>query len=256
LSTDPAVSDYVPQAPVNDEAKKHNQSLPGMGGVFNVVNFQLYHYAGNNPIKYTDPTGMELEEGADVSRQLEYLKGIVNSDYATKQDKANAARALRNEMRNEHPERFNLDDLFLGKDGNEKFMNEDLRDFLNTSDTGEDYTLNDMKASDGWVERKGKGRSEHQHGVKKGQLENRKFVNERDGREAVFQGDGTFKNLLIASGINKGTYNYAKDTSSWHSGWTAGGDHGRWDMNPFFRQWGYNSDLSFNIWASVFSRSV
>ncbi len=28
-----------------------------MGGVFNVVNFQLYHYAGNNPVKYTDPTG-------------------------------------------------------------------------------------------------------------------------------------------------------------------------------------------------------
>jgi hypothetical protein len=28
-----------------------------MGGVFNTVNLHLYHYAGNNPIKYTDPTG-------------------------------------------------------------------------------------------------------------------------------------------------------------------------------------------------------
>ena len=27
-------------APVNDEAKKHNENLPGMGGVFNVVNLQ------------------------------------------------------------------------------------------------------------------------------------------------------------------------------------------------------------------------
>ena len=44
-------------APVNDEAKKHNQNLPGMGGIYNTVNFHLYHYAGNNPIKYTDPTG-------------------------------------------------------------------------------------------------------------------------------------------------------------------------------------------------------
>jgi len=44
-------------APGNDEAKKHNEQLPGMGGVFNVVNFQLYHYAGNNPVKYIDPTG-------------------------------------------------------------------------------------------------------------------------------------------------------------------------------------------------------
>ena len=57
LSTDPAVSDYIPMAPTDDEARKHNQQLPGQGGIFNVVNFQLYHYAGNNPVKYTDPDG-------------------------------------------------------------------------------------------------------------------------------------------------------------------------------------------------------
>jgi hypothetical protein len=28
-----------------------------MGGVFNTVNLHLYHYAGNNPVKYTDPDG-------------------------------------------------------------------------------------------------------------------------------------------------------------------------------------------------------
>ena len=62
------MSDYIPLAPVNDETRKHNQSLPGMGGVFNVVNFQLYHYAGNNPVKYTDPDGRETYD-SEITRE-------------------------------------------------------------------------------------------------------------------------------------------------------------------------------------------
>jgi RHS repeat-associated protein len=57
LSADPALGDYIPGVPVDDEARKRNQSLPGMGGVFNMVNLHLYHYAGNNPVKYVDPDG-------------------------------------------------------------------------------------------------------------------------------------------------------------------------------------------------------
>ena len=70
MSTDPALGDYVPLAPINDEAKRHNSNLPGMGGVFNTVNMNLYHYAGNNPIKYTDPDGREttLEDFAYKKR--------------------------------------------------------------------------------------------------------------------------------------------------------------------------------------------
>ena len=47
LSTDPALGEYIPLAPVNHEAKKHNQNLPGMGGIYNSINMHLYHYAGN-----------------------------------------------------------------------------------------------------------------------------------------------------------------------------------------------------------------
>jgi hypothetical protein len=47
--------DYIPGAPVNDEVRRRNGSLPGMGGVYNTVNLHLCHYAGNNPVKYVDP---------------------------------------------------------------------------------------------------------------------------------------------------------------------------------------------------------
>ena len=50
----------IPVAPINDKAKKHNENLPGMGGAFNLVNLQLYHYGGNNPIKYVDPDGRDI----------------------------------------------------------------------------------------------------------------------------------------------------------------------------------------------------
>jgi len=57
ISGDPAVGEYVPEAPVDGEARKRNQNLPGMGGVFNYVNLHVYHYAGNNPVKLVDPNG-------------------------------------------------------------------------------------------------------------------------------------------------------------------------------------------------------
>jgi RHS repeat-associated protein len=54
ISADPAMEDYIPgpgQGP---------DKLSGMGGVFNHVNLHVYHYAGNNPIKYVDPTGRDI----------------------------------------------------------------------------------------------------------------------------------------------------------------------------------------------------
>jgi RHS repeat-associated protein len=60
LSADPAMGEYIPQAPINDDIRKQNQNLPGMGGVFNYVNLHAYHYAGNNPVVLKDPDGRYL----------------------------------------------------------------------------------------------------------------------------------------------------------------------------------------------------
>ncbi|MDR1700358.1 MAG: hypothetical protein LBR68_04125 [Lachnoclostridium sp.] len=65
LSADPALSEYIPGAPINDEARKRNSNLPGMGGMFNTVNLHLYHYAGNNPVKYLDPDGRSPKSHID-----------------------------------------------------------------------------------------------------------------------------------------------------------------------------------------------
>jgi RHS repeat-associated protein len=75
LSADPAMGEYIPVAPINDDAKKHNQNLPGMGGVYNYVNLHVYHYAGNNPVKLTDPDGrIDVRLGAGVGGAAFRLK--------------------------------------------------------------------------------------------------------------------------------------------------------------------------------------
>ena len=48
---DPALGDYIPTR--GADASK----LAGLGGVYNTVNLHLYHYSGNNPVKYIDPDG-------------------------------------------------------------------------------------------------------------------------------------------------------------------------------------------------------
>jgi RHS repeat-associated protein len=73
ISGDPALGEYIPGAPVNDEVRKQNQNLPGGGGIYNLVNLHVYHYAGNNPLKYTDPDG-KADKPSLVSRMINLFK--------------------------------------------------------------------------------------------------------------------------------------------------------------------------------------
>ena len=47
LSTDQAITDYMAGSSV------------GEGGIYNTVNLIVYHYGGNDPIKYVDPDGRQ-----------------------------------------------------------------------------------------------------------------------------------------------------------------------------------------------------
>jgi hypothetical protein len=51
-----------------------------MGGVFNYVNLHVYHYAGNNPVKYVDPDGrISFDEDTitcDLTDKLDMLRAL------------------------------------------------------------------------------------------------------------------------------------------------------------------------------------
>ncbi|HPJ15393.1 MAG TPA: RHS repeat-associated core domain-containing protein [Spirochaetota bacterium] len=61
ISADPILEEYFPTGD-----KEKDKQLSGMGGAFNSVNLNLYHYAGNSPIVMIDPDGKATKHSGMV----------------------------------------------------------------------------------------------------------------------------------------------------------------------------------------------
>ena len=165
LSTDPALGEYIPLAPVNDEAKKHNRNLPGLGGIFNTVNFHLYHYAGNNPVKYTDPDGRVLLGINATYNMSNYTKFLGNSTTETINSHgcyitafANVFASskyyglpLINAEKYDSPLKINSDKALFGKDLGELKGKDAMNALFGTGKW--DYWTRDKQGTDGLLEK-------------------------------------------------------------------------------------------------------
>ena len=61
LSTDPALTEYM------------SGSVAGEGGIFNSINMNVYHYTGNNPVKYIDSDGRDFYKPVFHQKQNDNL---------------------------------------------------------------------------------------------------------------------------------------------------------------------------------------
>ena len=65
--------------------QRRYRSGDGMGGIYNTVNFHLYYYAGNNPVKYTDPDGriINIPVMADRTSIVDMINKVSKYKYKT-----------------------------------------------------------------------------------------------------------------------------------------------------------------------------
>jgi len=214
LSGDPALNDYMAGSSV------------GKGGIYNTVNFNVYHYGGNNPIKYIDPTGMYTEDEIEnfkkssAKKQLEFLKNEYDS---VKVSPSNQLRGEKSKEMRTLKDSMKLDGLFKA---DETFMNETLHDFLNLKEDGTmNYSLDElMNPNSGWSEVSSIESQYHQTNAEKPNL-NAKFIHQ-DGREVVINS----KEMVVLDYPDKGTFNYVNGSIINPLTWRG---HSLYDIKPY-----------------------
>ena len=77
---DPKMSRWISADPAMNTGEYFSNPDAGMGGIYNHVNFNLYHYAGNNPINYTDPDGRRSGIPAALESQIVQRNTMANGN--------------------------------------------------------------------------------------------------------------------------------------------------------------------------------
>ncbi len=162
ISADPALQEgkYFPKP--NDYDTEHDfywyilndasGKLPGMGGVYNAINLDVYHYAGQNPVKLVDPDGNELTR----ARLLLLFKDNNSNTIKTVNNKNNIinTRILQNDNRlipgGRSACRYralqSIAESYAGKNLTVEQINEATKELINTGSIETNYYVNDPVA--------------------------------------------------------------------------------------------------------------
>ena len=137
LSTDPALGEYTAGSNI------------GGGGIYNSVNFNLYHYASNNPILYNDPTGAfnwdtnTIEEGDTLNKIAEDCNARYGTNYT-----ADDLQELNSDTISDKDKIYAGNHLNLGKAEDVQKRAKDYQDRATTQYSNEQVTTPKQKPND------------------------------------------------------------------------------------------------------------